>query len=55
MERFLLCGAHKSLSHFHSNYKLLMRKFVTLGSCEKIKSNREQGSRTEARTVAGDE
>jgi len=50
---FLLCGAHKRLCHFHGNHELLMRKPVILGSCEKIKSNREQGYRTDVRTFSG--
>ena len=54
-ERILLCGAHKSIHHFHSSHELLMRKFRTLESCEKkkLKSNREQASRTEVGTVSG--
>lgn len=55
IERFLLCGAHKLLCHFHGNHELLMRKPVTLGSHGKIKSNLEQGYRTDVRTFSGDE
>lgn len=55
IERFLLCGAHKLLCHFHGNHELLMRKPRTLGSHAKIKSNLEQGYRTDVRTFSGDE
>lgn len=55
IERFLLCGAHKLLCHFHGNHELLMRKPITLGSHEKIKSNLEQCYRTDVRTFSGDE
>lgn len=55
IERFLLCEAHKVLCHFHGNHELLMRKPITLGSHEKIKSNMEQGYRTDVRTFSGDE